>query len=259
MSNIALPKEIKFIPGQKPNQSLIVIEPLYPGYGTTIGNSLRRVFLSSLSGAAAIGVKIEGAQHEFMSLPNIKEDVLEIILNLKKLRFKLHSEEIVKLELDVHGEKEVTAADIKKSSEAEVINTDLVLAHITEMSGSLKMEIYVSAGRGYEMVESRPKRDKEIGYIEIDSIFSPILSVGVSVENVRVGKMTNWEKLILDILTDGSLAPEKAFRQVVEILIEQFKALMPEKEEKEEEAAAVMPGDKEEKEEKKKRGRKKKE
>lgn len=225
MQKIALPAKPAFNKGSKPNQNIIVIEPCFPGYGTTIGNALRRVLLSSLTGAAAVGVKIKGADHEFATLPHVKEDVLELILNLKKLRLKVFSAEVVKLELDARGEKEVKAADIKKNSQVEIANPNLVLGHITDMAGSLIMEIFVSRGLGYVTVESRESDKHEIGYIEMDSIFSPILSVGVKVENVRVGKMTNWDKLILDLETDGTITPEEAFTGAVEILISQFSSL----------------------------------
>jgi len=226
MQKIALPKKIEFIKGKGKNQGQAVIEPCYPGYGITLGNSLRRVLLSSLPGAAVIGVKIKGADHEFMALPHIKEDVLEIILNLKQLRLKIFTDETVKLNLDVYSEKEVTAGDMEKNSQVEIVNPELVLAHITDMSGKLSMEIYVSGGRGYETIENRDRSEKkEIGYIEIDSIFSPVLTVGINIENVRVGKMTNWEKLILDITTDGTISYEEAFNKSVDMLIEQFNAL----------------------------------
>jgi DNA-directed RNA polymerase subunit alpha len=225
MQTIALPKKIQFIPGASANQQLVVIEPLFPGYGTTVGNSLRRVLLSSLPGAAVIGIKIEGADHEFMAIPKIKEDVLEILLNLKNLYMKIHTDEVVRLELDAHGEKEVKASDIKKNSDVEIINPDLTIAHITDMAGKLKMEIFVTRGMGYEMVENRENRKKEIGYIEVDSIFSPVRVVGLHVENTRVGKMTNWDKLTLDITTNGIISPEQAFNEATKILIDQFVAL----------------------------------
>lgn len=227
MQKIALPKKIEFKKGEKANQGQVIIEPCYPGYGMTLGSSLRRILLSSLPGAAVIGVKIKGADHEFMALPHIKEDVLEIVLNLKELRLNVHSDEVVKLTLEVHGEKEVKASDIEKNSQVEIINNNFVLAHITDMAGNLQMEIFVSRGRGYETIESRERGEKkEIGYIEIDSIFSPILAVGMNLENARVGKMTNWDKLILDITTDGTISPEEAFEQATKILIEQFNALL---------------------------------
>jgi len=250
MNNIALPKEVKFTQSTEKNKAMATIEPCYPGYGITLGNALRRVLLSSLPGAAVVGVKIKDADHEFMALPHIKEDVLEIILNLKKLRLKIYTDEIVKLELDVHGEKKVKASDIKSNSQAEVVNPGLVLADITDMSGNLNMEIYVAPGLGYETVESREAKDKEkeIGYIDIDSVFSPVIGVGIRMENVRVGKMTNWDRLILDITTDGTITPEEAFAQADKILIEQFKALT--KEEKEEKKK-IKKKEKEEKKEEK--------
>ncbi len=247
MQTIALPQKIKFEKGKEANQGIVTIEPCYPGYGTTLANSIRRVMLSSLPGAAVVGVKIKGADHEFMALPHVKEDVLEIILNLKELRLKLHSDETVKLELDIAGEKKVTAGDIKKNSAVEIANPDLVLANVTDMAGNLKMEIFVSQGLGYETIEERGKEEKkEIGYIETDSMFSPVLSVGVNVESVRVGKMTNWDKMILNITTDGTITPEESFNQTVKILIEQFNSLIGKKEKKEK----AKDKDKEEKEEK---------
>jgi DNA-directed RNA polymerase subunit alpha len=226
MQSIALPKNIHFEKGELENQGRIIVEPCFPGYGVTLGNSIRRVMLSSLPGAAPIGVKIKGADHEFMSLPHIKEDVLEIILNLKQLKLKVYSDEIETLKLNVHGKKKVTAADIEANSQVEVENKDFELANITDMRGSLEAEIFVSKGMGYETTEVRENKSKEIGYIEMDSVFSPIMNVGVKVENVRVGKMTNWDKLILDVTTDGTVEPEDAFKQSVNILINQFNALI---------------------------------
>ncbi len=226
MQTIPLPKKIEFIKGDEPHQGLIVIEPCFPGYGITLGNSLRRVLLSSLPGAAVVGVKIKGVDHEFSAIPHLKEDILEFILKIKQIRFKIHSDETVKLELSVHGKKEIKASDIKKNSLAEVVNPELVLGNITDMAGSVEMEIFVEKGMGYEMVENREKREKEIGLIEIDSIFSPVIKAGIKVDNVRVGKLTNFDKLILDIKTDGSITPETAFNESVKILIEQYKSLV---------------------------------
>ncbi|NCA96021.1 MAG: DNA-directed RNA polymerase subunit alpha [Methanomicrobia archaeon] len=227
MQNIALPKKIEFKTGSNPNEGLITVEPLFPGYGMTLGNSLRRVLLSSLPGAAVIGAKIKGASHEFMALPHVKEDVLEIILNLKQIRLKVYTEEEVRLELKVKGKKTVTAGDIAKNSQVEVKNPDLVLAHVTDENGSLEMEIVVKEGRGYKMPEGTKKENREIGYIEIDSLFSPVTLVSISVENTRVGKMTNWDKLNLDIKTDGTITPEEAFNESVKVLVNQYSALLP--------------------------------
>jgi DNA-directed RNA polymerase subunit alpha len=228
MQNIANPKKIDFKTVGNSNEGVITIEPLFPGYGMTLGNSLRRVLLSSLPGAAVIGVKIKGASHEFMALPHIKEDVLELILNLKQLRFKVFTEEEVRLELKVKGKKIVTASEITKNSQVEIKNPELVLANITDEAGSLDAEILVKGGRGYKMAEGSKKENKEIGFIEIDSIFSPVTLVSIKVDNARVGKMTNWDKLILDVKTDGTVSPEEAFNEAVKILVEQFNALLPE-------------------------------
>jgi len=246
MEKIALAKKIEFNQDAKSNNGSIVVEPLYPGYGMTLGNSLRRVLLSSLSGAAVVGVKIKGVKHEFMSLPGVKEDVIDIILNLKQLRLKIfaETEDVIKLEVNVKGKKQVTAADIEKNSQVEIVSKDLVLANTTEATSNLSMEIYVAKGRGYSLVEKNKKDSKEIDYIEIDSIFSPILAVSAKVENVRVGKMTNWDKLVLDVETDGTLTVKDAFEKSVNILIEQFSSLISLNEEK-----SVKKEGKEEKEE----------
>lgn len=252
MQNIALPKKIDFKAGNTPNEGQIIVEPLYPGYGMTLGNSLRRVLLSSLPGAAVIGVKIKGVSHEFMALEGVKEDILEILLNLKQLRLKMHTEEEVRLTLKVKGATEVTAADIEKNSDVEIKNPELVIATLTEANASIEMEIFVKEGRGYQMSESG-KRDNEIGYIEIDSIFSPILNVSIDVENTRVGKMTNWDKLVLNVKTDGTITLQDAFEQSVKILVDQFSALLQNSisepapaEEVEEEAAVSEPESEEE-------------
>lgn len=226
MNTIALPKKLNFLPGDDIAHAHVVVEPLAPGYGTTLGNAVRRVLLASLPGVAVVGAKIEGATHEFMALPNIKEDVLQILLNLKKLRFHLdESVSEARLELHAFGEKVVTGADITKQAGVEVISTDVEIAHLTDMGGKLDMEIFVRRGVGYETIENREEKKKELGYIEVDSIYSPVLTVGLDIENVRVGKMVNWEKLILEIRTDGTISPEEAFRASTQILIDQLTAV----------------------------------
>ncbi len=227
MQNIANPKKITFNAVGNPNEGVITVEPLFPGYGMTLGNSLRRVLLSSLPGAAVVGVKIKGASHEFMAIPHIKEDVLEMILNFKQLRLKMFTEEEVRLYIKVKGKKVVTAADIMKDSQVEIKNPELVLANITNEAGSLDAEILVRSGRGYRMTEGSKRENKEIGYIEIDSVFSPVTVVSINVESARVGKMTNWDKLILNVKTDGTISPEEAFNEAVKILVDQFSALLP--------------------------------
>lgn len=226
MQNISLPKKLDYKEGREPHEGLIIVEPLFPGYGMTLGNSLRRILLSSLPGAAVIGVKIKGASHEFMALNNVKEDVLEIILNLKQLRLKIHTEDEVKLDLKVKGKKTVTAADIVKNSQVEIKNSELIIAHITDESGSLELEITVKEGRGYRMAEGLKKENRDIGYIEMDSIFSPVTIVSINVENTRVGKMTNWDKLTLTIKTDGTISAREAFKEAVKILVDQYSSFL---------------------------------
>lgn len=234
MENIALPKKVDFRKGKNDNEGVVVVEPLYPGYGMTLGNSLRRVLLSSLPGAAVVGVKIKGANHEFTTLPGIQEDVLELVLNIKQLHLKIFAkedEEDMRLEIKVKGKKIVTAADISANSQIEIKNPELVLATLTDDKASLEMEIFVRQGRGYRLSEGAKRENNELGYIEIDSIFSPVLSVSLDVENTRVGKMTNWDQLLIDLKTDGTLSPIEAFNQASEILVNQFSALLPQAQE----------------------------
>ena len=227
MENIALPKNIKFNKGKSDNEAQITVDPCFPGYGITLGNSVRRVLLSSLPGAAPVGIVIEGTNHEFMALPHLKEDILEFILNVKQLRLKIHTDETIILNLDVHGKKIIKASDIEANAEVEIVNPDLELGVITDMAGKMNAKIYVEKGKGYVTIESREEKQNIINYIEMDSIFSPIVSAGIKIENIRVGKMTNWEKLVLDLKTDGTITPKEAFERSVEILIKQLLALMP--------------------------------
>lgn len=227
MENIALPKKVDFRAGENDNEGTIVVEPLFPGYGMTLGNSLRRVLLSSLPGAAVVGVKIKGASHEFMTLPGIQEDILEIMLNIKQLHLRIHGDDEVRLELKVKGKQAVTAAEITKNSQVEIKNPELLLATLTDEKASLEVEIIARPGRGYRLSEGAKRENNELGYIEIDSIFSPVLSVSLDVENTRVGKMTNWDQLLITLKTDGTLSPMEAFNQAAQILVDQFSALLP--------------------------------
>ncbi|MBU6389823.1 DNA-directed RNA polymerase subunit alpha [Patescibacteria group bacterium] len=199
------------------------IEPLFPGYGSTLGNALRRVLLSSLEGAAVDYVEIDGVQHEFSTLPHVKEDVIQILLNLKTLRFKLATETAV-LTLEKKGEGEVTGADFAPNADCQVVNTDHHLATL-DKDGAISMRIGVKYGRGYEPVEKKENRSKAVGVITTDSIFSPILSVSYRVENTRVGQMTNYDKLLLEIQTDGSIIPSEALKRASAILTEQYAAI----------------------------------
>ncbi len=206
----------------KENRGVFVVEGLYPGYGVTIGNSLRRVLLSSLEGAAVTQVNIKGVDHEFSTIPGVLEDVIAILLNLKRMRFRLYGQEPQKATLKVRGEREVKAADFKLPASLEVVNGDLILAHLTEKSAELEMEIQVEKGIGYVPVEERKKEKQEIGSIALDAIFTPIRRVSSRVETMRVGDRTDFNRLTLEIETDGTLTPEESFYQAVDVLLRQF-------------------------------------
>lgn len=242
MAIIPLPSsiEVQAVDGQE-HRANIIVKPCYPGYGTTIGNALRRVLLSSLPGAAVSAVKIKGVDHEFSTMEHLKEDIVEIILNLKGLRFVVHSDEPVELELNVTGEKVVTAADFTENSQVEVVNKDLVIANLTDKAAELSMKVTVEKGRGYVPVEERDTEGMEVGAIAIDSVFTPVRNVNYKTEHVRVGQMTNFDKLVLDITTDGTVTPEDAFAAAAEILVEQFSVLTGDA--PAEEPVAEMPGE----------------
>lgn len=214
-----------------------VIDGCYPGYGTTLGNALRRVLLSSLEGAAITSFKVKGVSHEFSTMDGIMEDAVQIMLNLKQVRFRMHSDEPVKVTLKHKGEGKITAKDIKCPSGVEVINTDLVIANSTDKKMDFEMEIEVSKGLGYVPVEQQEREDKEIGVIAVDAVYTPVKRVNYDVENMRVGKRTDYDKITLEIMTDGSIAPEEAFEKATNILVGQFSALFDITEEKEEKEA----------------------
>lgn len=248
-----MPSKIQYEPGEEENQATLTIEPMYMGYGTTVGNAIRRVLLSSLPGAAVVAVKIKGIDQEFSEIPKVKEDAMEICLNLKLLRLKVFSDEPQKLNLKVKGKKDVTAADIEKNADVEIVNPDLYIASLTDKDSELEMEITVSQGRGYSTVEERKKEDLEIGTILLDSLFSPVKNVGFRREDVRVGEITNYDKLILNIETDGTITPQEAVKQASQILIDHLNLLVGEKtkeEEIKEEEKNKKKGKKEKKEKK---------
>jgi len=228
MQGINLPSKISFQKGEG-DKSVVVIEPLYPGYGVTVGNALRRVLLSSLPGAAITSVKINGVDHEFSTVAKVREDVVDIILNLKKLRLKVHSEEPVKLELKAKGEKEVTAADIKPNSDVEIVSKDLHIATLDSPDASLSMELTAEQGRGYEPVEQRSTKSPEISTIAIDAVFSPLRNVNFEVENVRVGQITNYDRLTITMETDGTITGQEALDIASQILVDHFSFLKTDK------------------------------
>ncbi len=213
-----LPKVIK----KEGNKAIFEIEALYPGYGITVGNSLRRVLLSSLKGAAAVQVKIKGVAHEFATVPGVLEDVINIMLNLKQLRFKLFSEEPQKITLKAKGEKKVKGSDFHLPAQLELVNRDLHIATLTSKSSELEMEIQVEPGIGYLPRDSRQKEKLEIGAIPLDAIFTPVRKVSYKVENMIVGERTDYDRLFLEIETDGVVEPEQAFYQACDILVRHF-------------------------------------
>ncbi|MCK4918780.1 MAG: DNA-directed RNA polymerase subunit alpha [Candidatus Pacebacteria bacterium] len=221
MQKITLPEK-PIIIKQEENFAVFEIKSCYPGYGATIGNALRRVLLSSLVGSAITSVKIAGVNHEFSTIPGVMEDIVEIILNLKKIKFKMHTDESMKLSIKVNKEGKVTSGDIKVNSDIEVADKNIHVATITDKNGVLDMEIIVEKGIGYKSIEQQNKEKLEIGNIAMDTIFTPVKKVNYRVENMRVGKMTNFDKLIFEIQTDGSITPEEAFRESTRLLMEHF-------------------------------------
>ena len=199
------------------------IEPLEAGYGMTLGNALRRVLLSSLPGAAVTSIRIDGVQHEFQDIPHIMEDVTEIVLNVKKLRLRSFSDHAVSMRLEVSGERVVTAADIMAPSTIEIVNPDLYIATLDNENARLDMELVIESGKGYVPADS--KEDQPIGVIPVDAIYTPVQKVNYNVEHTRVGQMTNFDKIVLDIWTDGTITPDEALRQSADILVRHFTQL----------------------------------
>jgi len=228
--------EYKIIMPSKPrivleegNKGVFEIDGLYPGYGHTLGNSLRRIILSSLPGASITSIKIDGVSHEFQTMDGIKEDVIVMILNLKKTRFKMLSDEPQSVSLSIKGPKEVAAADIKTGGQVEILNPEL---HIVSVTGkvNLNIEMKIEKGLGFISKEIMQKEKVDVGTIAVDAIFTPIRRVSYEVENMRVGDKTNHNRLRLSIETDGTLSPREALGQSIEIMINQLKAIIDFKE-----------------------------
>jgi len=222
---ISLPLPPKVIQKKK-NQAVFEIEGLYPGYGVTIGNALRRVLLSSLQGASVTEIKIKGAPHEFSTMPGILEDGIMILLNVKNLRFKIFEGDSHRVELKVKGEKVITGGDLKVPSQLKIVNPESHIATITDKNTEFEMELLVEKGIGYEPKDRRKNsstaKKAEIGSIALDAIFSPIRNVNFQIENMRVGDRTDFDKLNLEIETDGTIAPEEAFFEACDILLKHF-------------------------------------
>ncbi len=221
-----------------PTYGKLVAEPLERGYGVTIGNSLRRVLLSSLRGAAVTSIRIEGVLHEFSTVPGVVEDVAEIILNLKQLVISLHGEDPAIVRIKAKGEGEVRAADIITDNQVEILNPHLHIATLNK-EGRLEMEIEVGLGKGYVSAEKNKKEEQPIGVIPVDSIFSPVKKVNYSVEPTRVGQETDYDRLVLDVWTDGSLSPQEAVESASEIMKKHFAMFVAPDEEVEEEVEEI--------------------
>ena len=218
MQGLPVPSSVTWKEGGAQNEYVVLIEPCYPGYGTTLGTALRRVLLSSLPGAAVVAFTMKGMTHEFSTMPGVKEDAIRIILALKKLRFRMPIAEEVRVRIHKKGIGTVTGADIEKNAALEVVNPGEIIATLTTSDMDFEMELVIRSGRGYLALDSRAQEEREIGKIFIDGLFSPIINVGMHVENIRVGEVTNFERLTLTILTDGTINGQDALKDVVSIL-----------------------------------------
>lgn len=228
--NVALPSKPKPV-REEGSMGVYEIEGLYPGYGHTLGNSLRRIILSSLPGASLTQIKIEGVLHEFSTLDGIKEDVITLILNLKKVRFMMHGDEPQTIRLSVKGVKAVTASDIETGGVVELLNPDQYICDITDKNTTLNIEMKIEKGLGYLRKEAIMKDKVEIGMIALDAAFTPIRRVNYEVESMRVGDRTDYNRLKITIETDGTLTPRAALETSIEVMIHQLKAIIGFKEE----------------------------
>lgn len=201
------------------------VRPLHAGYGNTLGNSLRRVLLSSIEGGAVVAFRIEGASHEFATVAGIKEDVVDIMMNIKNIRLKVHTDEPIELRIEKKGAGTVTAGDIKTTADVEVINPEQVIATVDDPKKSVVIDLVVESGRGYRTIEESSAKRVHSDMIAIDAIFSPVLRVRYKVDSTRVGQETNLDKLLITVETDGSLSPREAFEEAAAILVNQYTAL----------------------------------
>ncbi len=224
-TNVALPSKPRVV-SEDGLQGVFEIDGLFPGYGHTLGNSLRRIILSSLPGAAITHVKIDGVKHEFDTIAGIKEDVVTILLNLKRVRLSLHSDEPVTVTLKSNKTGEITAADIEAPSQVTILNPEQHIAEITTKGTALSMEITVASGMGYVPREQHEKDKMDIGAIALDAVFTPIRRANYEVENMRVGDRTDYNRLRLFVETDGTLSPREAVEKSIEIMIHQLKAVI---------------------------------
>jgi DNA-directed RNA polymerase subunit alpha len=222
-NNIHTPGLVK-VDDHSATSASFVIEPLHSGYGMTLGNSLRRVLLSSIAGASVTSFKIEGVTHEFTAVPGVKEDVVDIMLNLKGVRFRVYGDDVQHLRIVKSGSGTVTAKDIETNADVEIVNPDHVIAHIDDAKAKFVVDLTVEVGRGYRTIEEGTSK-KASDMIALDAIFSPVLRVRYKVENTRVGQATDLDRLLLTVDTDGSITPRDAFEEASAILVNQYTAL----------------------------------
>lgn len=225
MEHILLPTSISIDITENPNIGRLVMSPFQQGYGTTVGNALRRVLLSSLPGAAVESVKIDGVQHEFGPIDGVQEDMVEVILNLKEMAVILHGEGPVVLKLQKKGKGNIVAGDFEKNADIEIVNPDLKLMTVTT-ARDISMEIIVGKGRGYVPAGEKETKNLDLGTIVIDSLYTPIRDVGYKVENTRVGDVTDYEKLSVTIETNGTITPKEAIQQSTKILMDHFAVML---------------------------------
>ena len=218
---LQMPKGVVKDPSSAESFGKFTIEPLERGWGVTVGNALRRVLLSSLQGARVVAIRIDGAPHEFGTIPGVKEDITDLVLNLKQLRLKLHSDRDARLKLDVTGEGEVRASSIEANPDVVILNPDLHIATL-DKNASLSIELRVSSGRGYVLSDDLKRPEDPIGWIYLDTHFSPVTKVNLVVEDTRVGQKTDFNKLTLEINTDGSITPEDSLAYASKLLVDHF-------------------------------------
>jgi len=226
MENILLPSTIEFKETDIKHTAQVVVTPCHYGYGTTIGNALRRVLLSSLPGAAVESIKINGVQHEFSAIEGVQEDLIEIILNMKQLAVKSHADDTIKLTLSKKAIGPVTAADFEKNSDIEIANPELVICNLTSNKKAFDMEITIGKGRGFVAASEKDTLHYDLGTIAIDSLYSPIRDVGYNVDLTRVGDVTDYEKLTVTVTTNGTITPKQAIGQSTKILMDHFSLLL---------------------------------
>lgn len=225
MANVIHNPALANIEEHSSTSATFAIEPLHAGYGNTLGNSLRRVLLSSIRGGAVVAFRIEGVTHEFTTVPGVKEDVVDIMLNLKNVRLRVHADEPVELRLEKKGAGPVTAGDIKTTADVEIVNPDQIIASIDDPKKSLVIDLVVEAGRGYRTIDESSEDRLHSDMIALDAVFTPVMRVRYKVSGTRVGQETNLDKLLLTVDTDGTITPQEAFEEAAAILVNQYSAL----------------------------------